>query len=150
VTTVRLVTNAEKMVVRETQRAYLYFCLYGMTTDQVIINRLLPDDSGYFARRMATQATYVEQIRAYFAPVPVATVPLFADEVLGEARLAELATALYRDEDPTRSLVSAPPYRFQRDNGGYSLHLTLPFVEGPEVAVTRVEEDVVVRVGSFK
>ncbi len=32
-TTVRLVTNAEKMVVRETQRAYMYFTLYGMTTD---------------------------------------------------------------------------------------------------------------------
>src|SRR5262249_2866664 len=37
-TTVRLVTNAEKMVVNETQRAFLYFCMYGMAIDSVIIN----------------------------------------------------------------------------------------------------------------
>ncbi len=33
VTSVRLVTNAEKMVVRETQRAFMYFCLYGLVVD---------------------------------------------------------------------------------------------------------------------
>lgn len=150
VTTVRLVTNAEKMVVRETQRAYLYFCLYGMTTDQVIVNRLVPGDSDFFARQAATQAAYVEQIRAYFAPVPVATVPLFPEEVLGLARLGELASALYPDDDPTRTLVNAPPYRFQRENGGYRLALSLPFAEGSDVGVTRIGEDLVVRVGGFK
>jgi arsenite-transporting ATPase len=150
ITTVRLVTNPEKMVVRETKRAYLYFCLYGLTTDQVIVNRLVPDGPGFFARRAATQATYLEEIRAHFAPVPVATVPMFPDEVLGEACLRELAEILYPDQDPTQTLVSTPPYRFQRDNGGYSVQLALPFVEGPEVEVIRTEEDLVVRVGSFK
>src|SRR5258708_35084514 len=42
VTSVRLVTAAEKMILRETQRAYLYFNLYGMTTDLVVVNRLMP------------------------------------------------------------------------------------------------------------
>jgi len=41
-TTVRLVTNAEKIVLRETQRAFMYFGLYGFTVDAVIVNRLLP------------------------------------------------------------------------------------------------------------
>ena len=34
VTSVRLVTNAEKMVVRETQRAFVYFSLHGLTVDR--------------------------------------------------------------------------------------------------------------------
>jgi len=55
-TSVRLVTNAEKMVVRETQRAYMYFSLYGMITDRVIINRLFPTSEGYLSRWSATQA----------------------------------------------------------------------------------------------
>ena len=34
-TTVRLVTNPEKIVIRETQRAFMYFGLYGFTVDAV-------------------------------------------------------------------------------------------------------------------
>ena len=43
VTSVRLVTNPERMVLRETQRAYVYFSLHGLTVDGVIVNRVLPD-----------------------------------------------------------------------------------------------------------
>src|ERR1700727_1813833 len=42
ITSVRLVTNPEKMVLRETQRAFVYFSLHGLTVDTVIVNRLLP------------------------------------------------------------------------------------------------------------
>ena len=42
VTSVRLVTNPEKMVLRETQRAFVYFSLHGLTVDGVIVNRVLP------------------------------------------------------------------------------------------------------------
>ncbi len=42
VTSVRLVTNPEKMVLRETQRAFVYFSLHGLTVDGIIVNRVLP------------------------------------------------------------------------------------------------------------
>ena len=42
ITSVRLVTNPEKMVLRETQRAFVYFSLHGLTVDSVIVNRVLP------------------------------------------------------------------------------------------------------------
>ena len=37
-------TNPEKMVLRETQRAFVYFSLHGLTVDTVIVNRVLPAD----------------------------------------------------------------------------------------------------------
>src|SRR6476469_10260210 len=42
ITSVRLVTNPERMVLRETQRAFVYFSLHGLTVDGVIVNRVLP------------------------------------------------------------------------------------------------------------
>src|SRR6516164_5430642 len=42
-TSVRLVTNAERMVLRETQRAFVYFSLHGLTVDGIIVNRVLPE-----------------------------------------------------------------------------------------------------------
>ena len=38
-TSVRLVTNPERMVLRETQRAYVYFSLHGLTVDTIVVNR---------------------------------------------------------------------------------------------------------------
>ena len=43
VTSIRLVTNPEKMVLRETQRAFVYFLLHGLSVDQIVVNRVLPD-----------------------------------------------------------------------------------------------------------
>ena len=42
ITSVRLVPNPERMVLRETQRAFVYFSLHGLTVDGVIVNRVLP------------------------------------------------------------------------------------------------------------
>ena len=43
ITSVRLVVNPEKMVIKEAQRSFTYFNLYGYFTDLIICNRLLPD-----------------------------------------------------------------------------------------------------------
>jgi arsenite-transporting ATPase len=157
VTTVRLVTNAEKMVIRETQRAYMYFNLYGMTTDQVIVNRLLPaggageTGDGFLAPWREAQAGYLDAIRDYFQPVPVAILPLFAQEVLGAGRLGEVASALYGEGDPAERYSQAPPYELRKRGGRYALRLRVPaYVDAAELDVTRVQEDVVIRLAGFK
>ena len=54
ITSVRLVTNPEKMVLRETQRAFVYFSLHGLTVDTVIVNRVLPAEvTGCLVQRVA-------------------------------------------------------------------------------------------------
>jgi len=47
-TSVRLITNPEKIVLKETQRIYMYFCLYRMNIDSIIMNRILPDNRRIF------------------------------------------------------------------------------------------------------
>src|SRR5713226_6599773 len=76
-TSVRLVTNPEKMVLRETQRAFVYFSLHGLAVDGVIVNRVLPTEvtDSYFTEWQASQRRILEEIETYFAPVPVKRVP---------------------------------------------------------------------------
>ena len=97
ITSVRLVTNPERMVLRETQRAFVYFTLHGLAVDGILVNRVLPPEvtDAYFQEWRASQARILEEIDAYFAPVPVKRIPLFTHEVLGRERLEELARALY-------------------------------------------------------
>ena len=42
ISTVRLVVNPEKMVIKEAQRSFTYLNLYGYVTDAVVCNRVLP------------------------------------------------------------------------------------------------------------
>jgi arsenite-transporting ATPase len=58
-------TNAEKRVVRETQRAFVYFSLHGLTVDRLLVNRMLPDDvrDGFFREWRATQERFLKGIR---------------------------------------------------------------------------------------
>src|SRR5579862_5546805 len=77
VTSVRLVTNPEKMVLRETQRAFVYFSLHGLTVDSVIVNRVLPAEvrDAWFNDWHMSQENVLREIEEYFAPVPVKRVP---------------------------------------------------------------------------
>src|SRR5262249_51087365 len=51
-TSARLVVNPARVVVDETRRSYAYLCLYGVATDAVLVNRVLPAEAsgGWFAR----------------------------------------------------------------------------------------------------
>src|SRR6185436_15490794 len=114
-TSVRLVTNPEKMVLRETQRAFVYFSLHGLTVDGIIVNRVLPETvtDAYFQEWRVSQAKALKEIEAYFAPVNVKRVPLFTHEVLGRERLEDLARALYGEkEDPAAITRTEAPYTF--------------------------------------
>ncbi len=153
ITSVRLVTNAEKMVLRETQRAFVYFSLHGLTIDQVVVNRLLPEEvkDAWFSEWHTSQETMVREIEEYFAPVPVKKVPLFAHEVLGQPRLEDLAQVLYSEhEDPAAVTRTEKPYTFGKENGLYEIRVLLPFATKGEVELFKKGDELVVQIGTFR
>jgi len=152
-TSVRLVTNAEKMVLRETQRAYVYFSLYGLTVDRVIANRVLPDLVGdpFFEEWHKSKQQILEEMDQYFAPVQVRRVPLFTREVLGMKRLEEVAAALYPDgEDPAQIVQRERPYVFEKAGEHYEVRVRIPFATRGEIGLFKKGDELVVQVGSLR
>jgi arsenite-transporting ATPase len=153
VTSIRLVTNPEKMVLRETQRAFVYFLLHGLSVDQIVVNRVLPDSvkDEWFAEWRATQGNCLEEIERYFSPVPVKRVPLFTHEVVGRERLEDLARVLYRDtDDPAVVTLTEPPFRFEKIGEQYSVRLRLPFAAKGEVGLFKKGDELVVTIGTLR
>jgi arsenite/tail-anchored protein-transporting ATPase len=153
VTSVRLVTNAEKMVVRETQRAFVYFSLHGLTVDQLIVNRVLPRDikDDFFREWRASQEQFLGEIEDYFNPVPVRQVPLFRHEVLGFDRIKEVAELLYAPkEDPAAVTRTERPFAFRKVGDHYEVRLQAPFAAKGEVGLFKKGEELVVEVGSVR
>ncbi|MFQ5908150.1 MAG: ArsA family ATPase, partial [Thermoplasmata archaeon] len=134
-TSVRLVTNAEKLVIAETRRAYTYLSLYGYPTDAVIVNRLLPADAGgYLERWVELQQENLRIIEDSFQGLPILEVPLLRDEVLGMDRLRQVASYLYEDRDPLDSYVTEQPFEMiKEDAGRVELRLKAPFLKREDV-----------------
>jgi arsenite/tail-anchored protein-transporting ATPase len=152
-TSVRLVTNPEKMVLRETERAFVYFSLHGLTVDTVIVNRVLPTEitDTWFSEWHISQEQILRETEEYFAPVPVRRVPLFAHEVLGRERLQELARVLYHGgEDPVAVSRTEKPYTFGKADGVYEVRLLLPFAAKGEVGLFKKGDELVVEIGTLR
>ncbi len=153
VTSVRLVTNPENMVLRETQRAFVYFSLHGLTVDGIIVNRVLPQTvtDAWFEEWRASQAKIMQEIDEYFDPVAVKRVPLFTHEVLGRERLEELARVLYGEkEDPAAVTRTEAPYTFVKRNAHYEVRLRLPFAAKGEVGLFKKGDELVVEIGTLR
>lgn len=158
-TSVRLVTNAEQMVVKESERAFMYFNLYGVIVDGVIVNRLLSEIDAdeippLFARWVETHHRNLERIRTSFAGLPILTVPYQTDEVVGSERLEQVADALYGPLDggidPTLAHPVRPPFRFETTNGRVTATLHLPNLDPRTLDLWSEENELIVRVGSQK
>ncbi len=153
VTSVRLVTNPEKMVLRETQRAFVYFSLHGLTNDAIIVNRVLPAEihDPFFIFWRASQQRTLEEIEQYFAPVPVWRVPLFAQEVVGSERLRQLASVLYPDGRDAEAVTrTEAPYQFVRTDGRNEVRLKMPFTEKAEVGLFKKNDELIVEIGTIR
>jgi arsenite-transporting ATPase len=153
VTSVRLVTNPEKMVLRETQRAFVYFSLHGLTVDMIVVNRILPQDvtDSFFVEWRQSQENILREIHEYFAPIEIKKAPLFHHEVLGRQRLEELADSLYEPgENPAAVIRTGTPYRFEKHDGRYEVHVELPFTTKGEIGLFKKGDDLVVEVGTTR
>ena len=151
-TTVRLVLNPEKMVIREAQRTYTYLNLFGYPCDSVVCNRLLPAhvEDPYFAGWKASQATYRQQVEESFAPLPILDVPLFGKEIVGLEALTEMARAIYGESDPTKILYRGRTMTTEQSDGEYLLKLKVPFTSKEDVHLLASGDELVVHVGHQK
>ncbi len=151
-TTVRLVTNPEKVVLNETRRAFMYFCLYKMSIDAIIMNRMLPGNiqDTYFKDWMKGQQQHLEKAREYFSPVPVLPVNLFGGEVIGYRHLEKLADKIYGAKNPLDRFFKEPPYHFSKKNNGYRLKLKLPFALKKDIELNKRTDELIIRIGGFK
>jgi arsenite-transporting ATPase len=154
-TTMRLVMNPEKMVIKESMRALTYLNLYGITVDRITINRVMPDQSPdpYFQKWRSIQQKYIEQIQDAFAPIPIAEVPLFDNEVVGLEMLRRVGEKVYGTENPLEIFFKEDPININKiSDGHYKVRVKLPFMEnmGLEPKIMKLGDDLTIRIGDYQ
>src|SRR3954452_1278116 len=151
-TSIRLVMNPDKMVVKEAMRTFTYLNLYGYLTDAVVVNRVLPDEAseGYFAAWRDVQQEHMELVRSAFSPVPILVAPWLEREVIGPEMLDRLAGELFDELDPAEMLYDELSQELSGDNGHATLPLPIPFAERGDIELKQTEQELMDRVGGQK
>jgi arsenite-transporting ATPase len=149
---IRLVFNPERMVIKESQRALTYLSLYGFPVDAVFANRVLPEDlqDPYMAGWRAIQAEHMTAAEGCFAPVPIFRVPLFPREIGGISLAARAAREIFGDKDPTDVYYKEKPFEIAKHAGEYRLTIHLPFAEKGDVDLWVKGDDLILRVEKVK
>jgi arsenite-transporting ATPase len=149
----RMVVNAERMVIKETQRTYTYLNLYGYPVDAVICNRLIPDSvrDPYFRAWKDAQAKHLALIHECFNPLPLLTAPLFKSEMGGLDLLRKMGDALYGEGDPAARLFAGETEQLHHEeDGSYTLRIPLPLAEKADVDLYRAADELTLGVGSYR
>jgi len=152
-TSMRLVVNAERMVIKETQRTYTYLNLYGYPVDAVVCNRLIPADvtDPHFKAWKESQAEHLGLIHECFDPLPLFTSPLFPREMGGLDMLRQLSKSLYADQDPAKHFYEGQPTQVESDGeGGYLMRLSLPLTDKSQIDLYRATDELTLSVGAYR
>ena len=154
ISSIRLVINPERMVIKETQRTYTYLNLYGYATDAIICNRIIPEEvtDPYFAMWKEKQRENIEFIAEAFGGLPLLKAPLFNQEISGWEGLRRMADVVYGDMNPAERMFVGKTYTIEKDDGEgrYKLSVPLPFVDKHDMDVYRSRDELTLRVGPYR
>ncbi|MDQ0175284.1 ArsA family ATPase [Bacillus chungangensis] len=153
ITSVRIVVNPEKMVIKEAQRSFTYLNLYDYNVDAIMVNRLIPDSvtDPYFHAWKETQHEYKIIIEDSFQPLPIYYAPLFDHEVVGINMLKRMGSALFNNDDnPSAVKFNLRTQQITKDGDHYCLSLHLPFTDKQDLSLSQKGDELIIRAGSIK
>jgi len=149
-TSMRIVVNPEKIVIKETQRTFAYLGLYGYFTDLIVCNRILPDNikDSYFSFWKGAQDKYYRLIEECFSPIPILKVPLMKREVVGLSQLKEMAKEIFKEEDPTKIFFYGKSSEIEKRDSYYILSIPLSFFDASDISLSRSGDELFIEVGT--
>jgi len=152
ITSIRLVTNPEKMVIKEAQRSFAYLNIYNYNVDAVIINKVIPDtvSDNYFTVWKDIQKNYIEMTKDSFNPIPIYYAPWFEREVVGTEMLKRMADDVFKDDNPTEIKYNFRTYEIDKTETGYILSIYLPFSDKEDLSLNQKGDELIIRAGRIK
>ena len=177
ITSVRIVTTPEKMVIEETKRNYMYLNLYNFNVDGLYVNRILPEsaDNPFFDGWKKLQKEYLAYIKECFSALPIYEIPWYDEELRGADNVRRIVRDVLNGKsnccgterdglagednehavrhdvtDVFETRILTERETFQAVDGGYELKVFMPGAEKEEIDLFQSPTDVVIKMGNFK
>ncbi len=145
---VRIVMNPEKIVIRESERAFTYLNLFGYRVDCIIVNKIFPKSDGFFSDWIKLQERYLKEIEERF-PIPIFKVEFKSKEIVGED-LFKLADEIYESRDPTEIFYRDRPIKVEKEDEYVVMKVRTPFVSKEELKLFKRGDELILIAGQWK
>lgn len=152
-TSIRIVVNPEKMVIKEAQRSFTYLNIYDFNVDAIVVNRVIPDSvtDPYFKAWKDAHARYKEMIQDSFSPLPIYYAPLFDQEVVGIDMLKRMGREMFSDNNnPIEIKTNLRTQQVVKDGAEYIFSIYLPFTEKKDLSLNQKFDELIIKVGNVK
>lgn len=155
-TSVRMVVNPESMVLAEARRTHTYLSMFGYQVDAIVVNRVVPaleghgEGAAWLEQWRSAQARGLADIDESFPDVPRFRAEHSGIEVTGVDALEAFAADLWAGVDPAERLADAPPMVIDRDGDDLVLSVSMPFVDGDQIELSRSGDDLFIAHGPHR
>lgn len=151
-TSIRIVVNPEKMVIKEAQRSFTYLNIYNYNIDAIIVNRVMPDNvtDDYFKVWKDIQRKYREMILESFSPLPIYYAPLFEREIVGLEMLGRMGKEVFDGNDPISIGYDIQTQQVKKEDGNYVFSIYMPFTDKKDLSLNQKADELIIRVGNVK
>lgn len=152
ITSIRIVINPEKMVIKEAQRSFTYLNIYDFNVDAIVVNRVIPDNvtDDYFKVWKDIQKKYKADIIESFTPIPIYYAPLFENEVVGIPMLNRMAAEIFKGENPVEIKYNGRTQEIHKDGEDYILTINTPFLDKNDLTLNQKGDELIIKAGSIK
>lgn len=152
ITSIRIVVNPEKMVIKEAKRSFTYLNIYDFNIDAVVVNRVIPSDvtDNYFKVWKDIQKKYKEEIIESFSPVPIFYAPLFENEVVGVDMLRRMSKAIFQGENPIEVKFNGRTQEVAKEGEDYVLTINMPFLDKSDLQLNQKGDELIIKAGNIK
>jgi len=152
VTSIRIVTTPEKMVVEETKRNYMYMNLYNFNVDGLYINRILPQDinNDFFNQWIVIQREYITYLKESFSALSIYEIPWYEEELRGVSNIRRIVEDVLSGKEVFEEKIITERESFKQIEKGYQLEVFLPCVDKSSIDLYQGTTDIVIKIGNFK
>ncbi|MDO5577635.1 MAG: ArsA family ATPase, partial [Fibrobacter sp.] len=144
ITSIRIVTTPEKIVVKEAKRCFSYLSLFDYHVDAVVVNRIYPQKSleNYFSAWKNLQDQSISDINESFGFLPIFFLELQRNEIQGLDALKVISGQIYGDRNPFDILYKNDVYTVTTD----TMTVSLPFADKAELDMSKCANELSISV----
>lgn len=146
-TSMRIVTTPERIVLEEARRSFTWINEYDFGVDAVCINKIYPEEAmkGYFEGWQQMQRESLQLAAESFPGRKQFSLLLQDAEIRGIPALEKAAEELYREDDPAQIFCRQEAFRMEYDlkTGIRSLIISLPYADAEEIRTEKEGDDLI-------
>ncbi len=148
VTSLRIVTTPERIVMEEARRSYTWIQAYDFGVDAVYINKIYPQEAlnGYFEEWIGVQAESLKLAEESFAEQQIFHLPLQEDEIRGIEMLSAVGEQLYSEVEPATVFCREQAFHIEEEIGTRIFVIHLPYAKAEELSVCKEERDLILTI----